>query len=148
MAQETLEVRIKALVPNAVIPTYAKPGDCGMDLTCTSKEWDEEKQKIVFGFGVAFEIPEGYAGFIFPRSSNNKTGLLLSNAVGICDSGYRGEVKAFFTPTGRPVKNYEIGDRVCQMVIMPYPKVTFIDVGSEELSSTERGAGGFGSTGV
>lgn len=140
-----MEVRVKKLHINAVIPKYAKPGDAGLDLTAVSKEWDETKEKFVFGFGLAFEIPDGYVGLIFPRSSNNKTKLLLSNSVGVIDSQYRGEVKAFFTPLDKDAANYEVGDRVCQLIIMPYPQIQLIE--ADELSSTERGEGGFGSSG-
>lgn len=168
-----LQVKIKKLHPNAVIPSYAHETDCGMDLTAVSKTFDEYGN-VVYGFGLAFEIPEGYAGFIFPRSSNHKSGLLLTNSVGVIDAGFRGEVTAKFATRKwitQPEKiidriryfikgyysgglntqavfnkrNYEIGDRVAQMVILPYPKVEFVEV--DELSDTERGTGGYGSTG-
>lgn len=138
-------VNIKKLSPEAVIPQYAKPGDAGMDLVAISKEWDPENGVLVFGTGLAFEIPEGYVGLIFPRSSIFKTGLSLSNAVGVIDSGYRGEVKFMFYPYERAKRNYEVGDRIGQIVIMPFPKVTFFQV--QELSETQRGTGGFGSSG-
>ena len=175
MKQKTMKVNIKKLHANAVIPTYAHSTDCGLDLTAVSKTFDEYGN-VVYGFGLAFEIPEGYAGFIFPRSSNHKSELLLTNSVGIVDSCYRGEVTAKFASrittsfpktlwhrlkyffTGK-IKgydmntwchfsenlNYKIGDRVAQMVILPYPKVEFVEV--DELSNTERGTGGYGSTG-
>lgn len=143
--QDSISVKIKRLTENAVIPKYAKPGDAAMDLVATTKEWDAEKEKIVFGTGLAFEIPEGYVGLIYPRSSICKTNIALSNCVGVIDSGYRGEVKFFFTPGSRPRKNYDVGDRIGQIMIVPYPKVYFQEV--NELSSTERGEGGFGHTG-
>ena len=172
--QENLHVLIKKLHPNAVIPSYAHSTDCGLDLTAVSKTFDEYGN-VVYGFGLAFEIPEGYAGFIFPRSSNHKSRMLLTNSVGVIDSGYRGEVTAKFaqrTNVSVPAKfwsrikflllgkmdagdirtweiwnsnNHKVGDRVAQMVILPYPKVTFEEV--DELSDTERGTGGYGSTG-
>jgi dUTP pyrophosphatase len=144
--QDGITVKIKKLTENAVIPSYSKLGDAAMDLTATSKEYDEEKEKIVFGTGLAFEIPEGHVGLIFPRSSICKTNIALSNCVGVIDSGYRGEVKFFFTPGNRPKKNYEVGDRIGQIMIIPYPKMNIEEV--QELSSTERGTGGFGSTGA
>jgi dUTP pyrophosphatase len=140
-----LIVRMKKLHPKAVIPQYAKPGDAGLDLTAISKEWDEEYEVVVFGIGLAIEIPAGYVGLIFPRSSNFKVPLSLSNCVGVVDSGYRGEVKFMFRPTGRPRKNYEVGDRVGQLIVMPIPKVAPTEV--TELSETERGVSGFGSSG-
>lgn len=177
MKQEQLKVKIKKLHKDAVIPSYAHSTDCGLDLTAVSKTFDEYGN-VVYGFGLAFEIPEGYAGFIFPRSSNHKSGLLLTNSVGVIDAGFRGEVTAKFASRikmVRPTKlwdrlrwfwgcemrgsysnittndifnkgtNYNIGDRVAQMVILPYPKVEFVEV--DELSETERGTGGYGSTG-
>ncbi len=140
-----MKVRVKKLTHNAVIPQYAKSSDAGLDLTATSKEWDEEKQCVVFGTGLAVEIPEGYVGLIFPRSSICKVPLMLSNSVGVIDAGYRGEIKFFFRPLDRPRKNYEVGDRIGQLIILPYPKIELEE--ADELSSTERGEGGFGSSG-
>ena len=87
-----MKVRIKKLNENAVIPTYAKEGDAGMDLVATSVI-SETYTQITYGLGVALEIPEGFVGLVFPRSSIRKTGLQLSNSVGVIDSGYRGELK-------------------------------------------------------
>ena len=137
-----MEVRIKKLNPNSIIPTYAKNGDAGMDLVATSIISDTPEQ-ITYGMGVALEIPEGFVGLIFPRSSIRKTGLQLSNSVGVIDSGYRGELQATFKKTG--LHKYEVGDRGAQIMILPYPEIEFEEV--EELSNTERGEGGFGSTG-
>ena len=86
-----MKVKIKKIHKNAVIPTYAKDGDAGMDLTATSKSYDKHGN-VVYGTGLAFEIPKGFVGLLFPRSSNAKKDLLLSNSVGVLDSGYRGEV--------------------------------------------------------
>lgn len=141
---KNLKVKIKRLHPNSVIPSYAHSTDCGLDLTAVSKTYDEYGN-VVYGFGLAFEIPEGYAGFIFPRSSNCRTGLWLTNHVGIIDAHFRGEVTARFSHGKSVVNEYNIGDRVAQMVILPYPKVEFNEV--DELSKTERGKGGYGSTG-
>jgi dUTP pyrophosphatase len=153
-----MEVKIKKLNPNAVIPTYAKPGDAGMDLVATSIISDTPEQ-ITYGMGVALEIPEGFVGLIFPRSSVRKTGLQLSNSVGVCDSGYRGELQATFNKVFgsermydemkvkeiQPNEYYKVGDRIAQIMIIPYPPIEFVQV--DELSNTERGEGGFGSTG-
>lgn len=153
-----MQVNIKKLYEYAVIPSYAKDGDAGMDLTATSKSYDEHGN-VVYGTGLAFEIPAGYVGLLFPRSSNTKKDLILGNSVGVLDSGYRGEVVFKFKPTiiytmdddvdfvGAPIhtlNNYEVGDRIGQIVIMPYPQVEFVEV--DELSSSDRGVGGFGST--
>ena len=88
----------------------------------------------------------GYVGLVFPRSSIRKMDLALTNCVGVIDSGYRGEIQATFKKTqGLDSVKYNVGERGAQIIIMPYPKVNFVEV--DELSSTERGDGGFGSTG-
>lgn len=149
-----MEVRIKKLHPNAVIPKYAKDGDAGMDLTAVTKSYDRDGN-IVYGTGLAFEIPEGYVGLVFPRSSLSRLDIALSNCVGVIDSGYRGEVTVKFKPAmlfnreQRPIilnnRIYEVGERVAQIIIIPYPQITFIE--ADELSETERGTGGYGSSG-
>ena len=144
---DSLNVRIKKLTPNAVIPKYAKNGDAGLDLLATSVNDNSEKPYIEYGTGLAVEIPLGYAGFLFPRSSVSKTTLSLCNAVGVIDSGYRGEIKLRFrrnTAEGE-IMSYAVGDHVAQLIIMPYPQITFEEV--SELSETVRGSGGFGSSG-
>lgn len=136
---------IKKLHPNAVIPTYAKQGDAGMDLVAT-EIINEEVFQITYGIGLAMEIPEGFVGLIFPRSSIRKTDLSLTNCVGVIDSGYRGELQATFRKErGVVSKKYEVGDRIAQIMIIPYPPIEFVE--TDELSNTERGDGGFGSTG-
>ena len=145
-----MEVKVKKLHPDAIIPKYAKSGDAGMDLYATSMEKDGYGS-ITYGTGIALEIPEGYVGLIFPRSSIYKTGLRLSNSVGVADSGYRGEIFIKFKPFKVPYRctrptEYEVGDRIAQLIIMPYPQIEFVE--AETLSDSDRGAGGFGSTGV
>ena len=137
-----MQVKIKKLNQYAVIPKYAKVGDAGMDLVITDIK-GENKMFITYGFGISMEIPEGFMGLIFPRSSIRKTDLILSNSVGVIDSGYRGEIQATFKKVG--LQKYEIGDRGAQIIIMPHPHVDFVEV--DELTNTERGEGGFGSTG-
>ena len=140
-----MKVRIKKLNENAIIPSYAKDGDAGMDLIATSIIGEEPFQ-ITYGLGVAMEIPKGFVGLVFPRSSIRKTDLSLTNCVGVIDSGYRGELQATFRKhKGVVSKTYEVGDRVAQIMIIPHPDVEFNEV--DELSDTERGEGGFGSTG-
>lgn len=138
-----MKVKVKKLVENAVIPHYAKSGDAGLDLTATSIE--QKGDKIIYHCGLAFEIPQGYFGLAVPRSSNSKKDLLLTNSVGVIDSGYRGEVTAVFKKTEYPTKAYELGERFAQMIILPYPQIELEE--AEELSVTERGTGGYGSTG-
>ena len=172
-----LKVKIKRLSDNAVIPTYAHTTDAGLDLVATSKTIDEYGN-VVYGTGIALEIPNGYVGLVFPRSSNSKKHLLLTNSVGVIDSGYRGEVTFKYRPPmtvcyeklkdrlarlllgvrrkahcgdvdveSWHLNNYEyaVGDRVGQLIILPYPKVEFEEV--EKLSDSDRGTGGYGSTG-
>ena len=136
-----MKVKIKKLDSDAVIPTYAKNGDAGMDLVATSMKFDGTQ--ITYGTGLAMEIPKGFVGLIFPRSSIRKTDLILSNSVGVIDSGYRGEIQATFKRSG--VYAYAVGDRICQIMIIPHPPIEFEE--ADELSDTERGEGGFGSTG-
>ncbi len=137
-----MKVKIKKLHPKAVIPNYAKIGDAGMDLVITEIK-GENSLDISYGFGISMEIPEGFMGLVFPRSSIRKTDLILSNSVGVIDSGYRGEIQATFKKTG--LHKYEIGERGAQIIIIPHPTIEFEEV--EELNNTERGEGGFGSTG-
>ena len=156
----SIKIKIKKLSKNSVLPTYSKYGDAGMDLTATHKDYDNEGN-VVYKTGLAFEIPEGFVGLLFPRSSNAKKDLLLSNGVGVLDSGYRGEVmlkykrvfnliefgKVICDENQRHVviNDYNVGDKIGQLIILPYPQIEFEEV--EELSETERSEGGFGSTG-
>ena len=169
----SLKVKFKKLHPDAVTPSYAKDGDAGLDLTSVSKTYKDSF--IEYGTGITVEIPYGYVGLVFPRSSITKTasGVSLKNSVGIIDSGYRGEIMLRFEiPTEKsvwdgesefvtwkdgetgPLSNREnnllktpsIGERIGQLMIIPYPTIYLEEV--DELSSTDRGEGGFGSTGV
>lgn len=149
-----MEVRIKKLYADAIVPMRAHATDAGYDLYAHSKAFDDDGN-IVYGTGIAFEIPRGYVGLIFPRSSNAEKDLLLSNSVGVIDSGYRGEVSFKFKAVyiswmhydlyHRAEAEYEIGDRIGQIIIMPYPEVEFLEV--DELTPSDRGEGGYGSTG-
>jgi dUTP pyrophosphatase len=143
-----MKVNIKKLHSDAVIPTYAKEGDAGMDLVATSII-SETHTQITYGLGIALEIPNGFVGLVFPRSSIRKTRLQLSNSVGVIDSGYRGELQVTFNKITTTLENqkndYKVGDRVAQIMIIPHPSIDFQEV--EYLSNTQRGEGGFGSTG-
>jgi dUTP pyrophosphatase len=157
-----MKVRIKKLCPEAIIPRYAKPGDAGLDLTATSYEYKNGRH--VYGTGLSVEIPDGYVGLIFPRSSIMKQDLRLTNSVGVIDSGYRGEIKFQFEndamekrakceidnsndPAALTSQHqiYRVGERVGQLIILPYPEIEFEE--ASDLTSSERGSGGFGSTG-
>jgi len=138
-------VKVKKLTPEAVVPSYSKVGDAGMDLTITDIK-ENTSFSVTYGFGIAMEIPKGYVGLIFPRSSVRNQDLILSNCVGVIDSGYRGELQATFKKTqGLDSLSYNVGERGAQIIILPYPTIYMTEV--PELSDTERGAGGFGSTG-
>ena len=142
---EDVMVKVKKLTPNAIIPSYSKVGDAGMDLTITS-EIENTSFSVSYGFGIAMEIPKGHVGLVFPRSSVRNQDLILSNCVGVIDSGYRGELQATFKKTqGLDSIKYKVGERGAQIIILPYPTIYMTEV--PELSKTERGSGGFGSTG-
>jgi len=140
-----MQVKIKKLSSDAIIPTYAKVSDAGLDLVATSIVSATPTQ-ITYGLGISLEIPNGFMGLVFPRSSIRNYDLALTNSVGVIDSGYRGELQATFHKTkGLESKIYEVGERVVQIIIIPHPSIEFQEV--EELTNTERGEGGFGSTG-
>ena len=143
-----IDLKIKLVHPNAKPPVRANEDDAGLDFTAVSCEYDRGLQCYVYDTGLAMEIPPGHVGLVFPRSSICKTSLQLTNCVGVIDAGYRGTVKAFFREhqqSGWVNKRYEAGDRVFQMIILPFPRVHVTVV--EELSDTARGEGGFGSSG-
>lgn len=139
-----MKVKIKRLDKSAVIPKYAKDGDAGLDLTATAYKVNEKGQYI-YTSDLALEIPDGYVGLLFPRSSICKKDLEMTNSVGVIDSNYRGPIKSVFNPTCEDPDIYELGERFAQLIIIPYPKIEFEEV--EELSETNRGTGGYGSTG-
>jgi dUTP pyrophosphatase len=140
-----MKVRVKKLNENAVIPSYAKDGDAGMDLVAT-RIISNTTFDVSYGTDLAMEIPNGFVGLVFPRSSIRKYELALSNSVGVIDSGYRGELQATFKKTnGLDSLAYKVGDRIAQIMIIPHPEIEFEE--ADELSDTERGEGGFGSTG-
>ncbi len=137
-----MKVKIKKLSPDAKIPKYAKAGDACMDLYAVSHTTDQYGNQV-YDTQIAMEIPEGYVGLVFPRSSVSKTGLSLRNSVGVIDSGYRGPIMLKFSgETG----GYLAGDRIGQIMILPYPEIEYVEV--NQLSDSDRGSGGFGSTGT
>ena len=185
---EPIEIKIKKMSENAVIPKYAIDGDVGMDLTAIDVEYDEEKDMYIYHTGISIESPKHYGVLIFPRSSNRNTDAYICNHVPVIDTAvYRGEImicfknrdslnqialkeemdelltslqvykdpsdaveeayKAYYKAKEDPMKYapYKVGDRICQMVVIPYPNVLFKE--TDELSKTERGEKGFGSTG-
>lgn len=146
-----MQVKVKKLDSNAKLPTYATDGSGCFDLYAvgqlTKSKADQRAQ--VARTGLAFEIPEGHVMLIFSRSGHGfKYGVRLSNCVGVIDSDYRGEVMVSLRGDGDmiPLAPFQDGQRVAQALVVPLPRVTFTEV--DELTETERGAGGFGSTGA
>jgi len=137
-------LKFKKLHSDAVIPKRANPGDAGLDLVAISAQ-EESNDTITYKTGLAVVIPDGYVGLIFPRSSIYKTSLILSNCVGVIDSGYRGEIQFKFRCLHTVPDLYVRGDRVGQLVVVPCLQWEAQEV--DELSETERGEGGFGSSG-
>ena len=144
----TYDVRVKKLRDNAVIPTYGSAFAAGADLYAAISETvtvEPDETKLI-PTGLAFEIPEGYAGFIYARSGLAcKRGLAPANKVGVIDADYRGEVMVALHNHGKQAQTVEAGERIAQMVIAPFVTASFIL--SDELDDTVRGEGGFGSTG-
>ena len=140
-----MKIKVKKINENAVIPKYSKPGDAGLDLTAVSIVSNTTSQ-VIYDTGLAIEIPEEHVGLIFPRSSICNYELELSNSVGVVDSGYRGTIRFVFNKTnGIDSLKYKVGDRIGQLLILPYPEIELVEV--NELNDSERGHTGFGSTG-
>lgn len=139
-----IDVKIRKVHPDAVIPFRAHATDAGMDVIAISMEITEDY--VEYDTGLQFQLPEGYAMLIFPRSSNSKKDLLLCNSVGILDAGYTGNLKLRFKLITEEYteKIYNPGDKVGQIMIIPYPEINFIE--TEIFNETERSDGGFGST--
>jgi dUTP pyrophosphatase len=143
-----IDVKVKLLTETAKMPTRAYQGDAGWDLYVDRYHiFDDDKPnpKMLCKFGIALEIPRGYVGLVFPRSSVYKTSLRLSNAVGVIDSGFRGQVKAVFDYHNFLDGIFKKGDRAAQIVFIKLPDVELIQV--DELSKSQRGEGGYGSSG-
>ena len=143
-----IELAIRRLRPDAVVPERAYEGDAGVDLAACDRVVLGPGERAVVGTGLAAEIPDGYAGFVLPRSGlAAHHGLTVVNAPGLIDSGYRGEVKVILLNTDRAEPFVvEPGMRVAQLVVQAVEDVRFVE--AEELSGSERGAGGHGSSGV
>lgn len=141
-------VKFKKLHKDAVTPSYAKSGDAAMDLTSLGFKYDDTTVSHIHSTGIAVEIPPGFVGLLFPRSSISKKTQTLSNSVGVIDSGYRGEIKFVFKNLDLndwSHTHYQKGERIGQLIIIPHPVIELEEV--SELSDSERGTGGYGSTG-
>lgn len=143
-----IQVKIKRLDPELPLPRYANPGDAGLDLYSAVDVTIECGRRAMIPTGVAIALPQGYAGFVQPRSGlAAKKGLSIVNTPGLVDSGYRGELKviAINTDADEPIVVAR-GERIAQLVVQRVPAVELVEV--DELDQTERGEGGFGSTGL
>ena len=142
----TVQVRVKRLNPDAMIPKAAKQGDVAFDLYSVIDYHLQPGERYVVPTGIAIEVPVGYEGQVRPRSGLAlKEGITVLNTPGTIDSGYRGEVKTIMINHGDLPFKITKGMRISQLAIRPVPNVEFIEV--DELTETERGEGGFGSTG-
>lgn len=143
-----MKLKIQKLTPSAEPPTRGSDGAAGWDFYATMVEpYNGNKSMLCIHTGIAVQIPEGFVGLLFPRSSIVNTGLRLANCVGVIDSDYRGEVTAVFDVHQHfESANYKPGDRVFQLVVMPYAEFDGIEI-CDNLSRTRRGKGGYGSTG-
>lgn len=142
-----LDVPVTLLSDAGAVPRYALPGDAGADLTLTEDVELAPLQRAVVGTGVAVAIPEGYAGFVHPRSGlAARHGLGVVNAPGTIDAGYRGEIQVILVNHDpEHALTLRRGDRIAQLVVQPVVRARFVSV--EELPASARGAGGHGSTG-
>lgn len=137
----------KKLLPTAKEPTYGSDEAAGADLYAAEAVWIHPGEVKLVDTGIAVEIPENYFGGLFPRSGlATKRGLRLANCVGVIDSDYRGPVKVALFNDSNKVQEVEVGERIAQMIVIPYITTNFVEV--KELSDTIRGEGGFGSTGT
>jgi dUTP pyrophosphatase len=140
-ANPSLKIKVE-VVEGGTMPTKANDTDCGFDCYVRSKK--HEGQIIKYKLGFKIEIPKGFGGFIFPRSSIYKYDLSLSNCVGVIDPGFANEVSTFFRrESNQYSKEYAIGDRCCQLIILPLPKIELIN----EKISEENTREGYGSSG-
>lgn len=140
-------IRFKKLDPLAKAPLRGSEWAAGWDLSCIGFSKDPFADVYVYRTGIAVELPIGYVGLLFPRSSIYKYTLSLTNAVGVLDCDYRGEI--LFKFSSRISDNerlYNIGDRIGQIIVMPVPEIAWLE--AEKLSATKRGTGGYGSSGV
>jgi dUTP pyrophosphatase len=147
-----IQLKIKKVHKDAVIPKYMTDGAAAFDLTAVSLKIDKDNHTFEYGLGLSFEIPKGYYLDLRPRSSIKNVDLMLTNSCGVIDSDYRGEVTAVFKCNAEMKmmlhvnpEIYKIGDRVVQAILKKHEVADIIEV--EELSQTKRGECGYGSTG-
>jgi dUTP diphosphatase len=142
-----IKLPVKRLDPSIELPAYAREGDAGLDLRASHDATLEPGGRGLVGTGLAVAIPPGYAGLVLPRSGLALSqGVTVLNAPGLVDAGYRGELKVLLVNHGDKPVTVRRGERVAQLVVQSVERAEPIEVG--ELPASERGAGGFGSTGV
>ncbi len=141
-----MNVKIKKLSENARIPEYASAGSAGADLYNAAGDVTiDAGESVAIGTGIAMQIPEGYVGLVYARSGLAcKSGLAPANKVGVIDSDYRGEIKVVLFNHSKEPRTVASGERIAQIVIAPFIRCSFEE---GEIDSTQRGEGGFGSTG-
>ena len=143
-------IRFRRTTPDAIVPSYAHEGDAGMDLCATRDVTLRPGESAMVGSGIAIQLPRGFAGFVHARSGLGSKGLVIKHSTGVIDSGYRDEIKLVLF-NNNPITsdhtfNIKKGDRVAQLVIQHVACATMVEVDS--LEETERGTGGFGSSGI
>ena len=142
-----MDIRIKRLLEDATIPTQGTPGSAGYDLYAAQGAEVPSGETVSIDTGLAMAIPDGYFGAIFARSGLSKNeGLRPCNCVGVVDSSYRGSVIVALHNDSKFDRVVKAGERIAQLVILPYSEIRFFE--TDDLGATERGEGGFGSTGV
>ena len=139
-----MEIKIKKLYPDSKIPTKGTEYSAGFDMY--ARDMETKGAYIVYKTGIALEIPIGYCGLCIPRSSIREKPLILCNSIGLIDCDFRGEISFSFKKISYGNNIYEIGDRIGQLVIIPYPNISFVE--SDTLSKTIRDTNGHGSTGI
>jgi dUTP pyrophosphatase len=145
-----MQIKVKPLYPDAILPRHATPGAACFDLhALLNIERDDllPGDSMVISTGLAFEVPAGHVMLVYSRSGHGfKHGVRLANGTGVIDSDYRGEVKVCLTNDGTTPLEITNGDRIAQAMVIPVPAVELVQ--ADELTDTQRGAGGFGSTGA
>lgn len=142
-----MKIKFAKLNQEAVIPTYAKDDDACLDLTAISMEYNSETNTYDYDFGLSVEIPSGHVGLLFSRSSVAKTDLILANGTGVIDAGYRGRLGAKYRTSVVNPKTWQVGQRIAQLMVIPIPKLEVVEEDHGNLSKTQRGTGGWGSSG-
>ena len=142
-----VELRVRRLDPSLPLPSYAHPGDAGLDLAAANGATLQPGERVAVGTGLVVAVPEGWVGLVHPRSGlARRHGVTVANAPGTIDAGYRGELQVLLVNLGAETVALSRGDRIAQLLLQPVGRARVVEVGEFEV--TTRGEGGFGSTGV